>query len=88
MNATPLWTPSEDFLADANLRRFEAWLAEHRGVSFDDYEAFWKCSVEHVADFWEAVWQYFEVIAHTPYRAVLTGETMPDVRWFEGATLN
>ncbi len=88
MHTTPLWTPSDAFLAGSNLRRFEAWLTEHRGITFDDYEALWQWSVDHVSDFWEAVWQYFDVIAHTPYEAVLTGDTMPGMRWFEGATLN
>ena len=84
----PLWRPSRAFVDGSNLKHYERWLAAERGLSFDDYEALWRWSTDHVADFWESLWHYFDVRAHTPYEAVLAGAEMPDVRWFEGATLN
>ncbi len=52
------------------------------------YHELWQWSVEHTDAFWESIWQYFEVISHSEYSAVRSGGEMPDVRWFEGATLN
>lgn len=83
-----LWRPPDAFVAGANLKHFETWLADTKGLSFPDYEALWRWSTDHVADFWACLWDYFDIIAHTPYTSVLTGTEMPDVQWFEGATLN
>ncbi len=38
--------------------------------------------------FWAAVWNYFDVLGDRGPGPVLTGEVMPDVQWFTGATLN
>ena len=83
-----LWYPSDSFIAGSNLKHFEAWLVAEKGLAFDDYEALWQWSTENVADFWACLWDYFEIIAHAPYSAVLSGTEMPDVQWFDGATLN
>jgi Acetyl-coenzyme A synthetase N-terminus len=42
------------------------------------------------AEFWTAIWDYFEVLGdwdHDP-ALMLAGDVVPDVRWFRGATLN
>ncbi len=83
-----LWHPSSSFINKSNLKHFEQWLSAEKGLVFANYDALWRWSVEEVADFWEAIWQYFEIKSHQPYSSVLSGDTMPGVRWFEGATLN
>lgn len=83
-----LWRPSDAFIKQSNLKKFEQWLSAEKGLVFANYDALWRWSVEEVAAFWEAVWQYFEIKSHQPYASVLSGDSMPDVRWFEGATLN
>lgn len=83
-----LWRPSPDFIKNSNLKKFESWLHTEKGLSFENYDEIWKWSIEEVEDFWESVWQYFEIIAHAPYKKVLSGNIMPGVEWFEGATLN
>ena len=83
-----LWQPSKDFVAQSNLKKFETWLRQHKGLAFDDYAQLWEWSVRDVAGFWEAVWDYFEIIAHSPYKSVYSGDEMPGTHWFEGSTLN
>lgn len=83
-----LWKPSERFINESNLKRYEKWLEEHHGLSFSSYREMWEWSVKDVAGFWESLWDYFEIIYHSPYRQVLSSENMPGARWFEGATLN
>ena len=70
--------------------RFAEEVALRHGLAFDptDYAALGRWSVGDIAAFWAEVWRFFEVRAHTPYRAVLDGSPMPGTRWFEGATLN
>ena len=75
-------------MAENNLTQYRNWLRETRGLEFADYAALWHWSSTEISDFWESVWQYFRIIAHTPYEQVLSGTQMPEFRWFEGATLN
>ena len=85
-----LWEPDDKTVRDARITRFMNWLADGRGPRFDRYEPLWQWSVTHPAEFWVAIWDYFEVLGewdHDP-ASVLAGDTMPDVSWFPGATLN
>lgn len=83
-----LWRPSADFIAQSNLKKYEDWLLKEKGLSFKNYAALWQWSTERIADFWESVWQYFEVVAHQPYKTVISNEKTLEVQWFEGAALN
>jgi acetoacetyl-CoA synthetase len=87
-----LWTPSAERVEAATVTRFARWLRETRGVDLDpadgSYEALWRWSVDDVEGFWAAIWDFFEVQAHTPYERVLGSREMPGAKWFPGATLN
>ncbi|HEY2507182.1 MAG TPA: acetoacetate--CoA ligase [Streptosporangiaceae bacterium] len=54
------------------------------GISYHDL---WQWSVDDLAGFWSAVWDYFEVAGARGDGPVLRGQ-MPQVSWFEGSTLN
>ena len=82
-----LWEPDQQTVHDARVTRFIRWLAG-RGHHFDGYPDLWQWSVTQPGPFWAAVWDYFEVLGYRGPGPVLTGEVMPDVQWFTGATLN
>ena len=93
-----LWSPDEDTVANARVTRYIRWLAD-RGVDLAPpgsaaegpaaYQRLWQWSTEHPDAFWTSVWDYFDVLGDRPAGGpALTGTTMPDVRWFPGATLN
>ena len=63
-NSKLLWEPSVPFKNNSNLSKYIRWLANEKGLSFANYEALWKWSVEQEADFWESIWQYFKIISH------------------------
>ena len=83
-----LWKPSVEFIDQSNLKKYQDWLGEKNGLSFNSYEDLWQWSVDHVEDFWESLWGYFEIIHHSSYHTVLSSNEMPGAKWFEGATLN
>lgn len=83
-----LWEASAEMKAEANITKFMQWLATHKDKHFTNYEAVWQWSVTATADFWEAIWQYFEVSSSTPYTTVVEGQAMPHIRWFTGAKVN
>ncbi len=83
-----LWQPTQAFIDQSNLKHYEQWLLKEKGLSFASYAELWKWSTTEIADFWESIWQYFQVKSYTPYTEVLSGGEMPDTEWFKGATLN
>ena len=85
---TVLWTPPADVLETSRMGRFLTWSRAERGVDAADYAELWQWSVTDLPGFWRAVWDYFDVIAHTEPTATLPEATMPGARWFPGATLN
>jgi acetoacetyl-CoA synthetase len=76
-------------LPEPQIRRYERFLRETRGLVFDDYEALWRWSVSELDAFRLSLWDFFELRSATPFeRRALAEERMPGARWFEGATLN
>ncbi|MBE2197030.1 MAG: acetoacetate--CoA ligase [Anaerolinea sp.] len=83
-----LWAPTPAVKANANLTQYMNWLAQTRGLQFSDYPTLWRWSVTRIEDFWQSVWDYFDVRASQPPTAVLDERIMPGARWFSGAKLN
>jgi len=83
-----LWKPPEDWLRQANITAFTEWLGRTRDLQFADYPALHRWSVEHLEDFWAAIWEYFDVQSSSQYDHVLANHNMPGAQWFPGARLN
>jgi acetoacetyl-CoA synthetase len=64
------------------------WLAQNKKLSFSDYHDVWKWSVNNLEDFWESVWEYFDIIHDGAYRSVLSEKNTFNVSWFEGVKVN
>ncbi|MGW5725763.1 acetoacetate--CoA ligase [Nocardia beijingensis] len=82
----PQWVPTEADIAAARITDFARFVAERTGVRAADYHALWQWSVEDLAGFWHALWDYFELgdIAGE----VLASAQMPGAQWFPGTRLN
>ncbi len=83
-----LWTPSPERIERTRLHDYMRWLEREKGLAFSDYDTLWTWSVEHLEDFWESIWQYFDLHSSVPYERVLDSHKMPGAKWFEGARLN
>jgi acetoacetyl-CoA synthetase len=70
------------------IRLYQDWLRDRRGLAFASYDELWRWSIEHLPDFWQSVWDYFELHSPTPATSVLPDARMPGTRWFEGAQVN
>jgi acetoacetyl-CoA synthetase len=80
-------------LPEPQITRYERWLREHRGLSFDSYDALWRWSVDDLEGFWRSMWDFFDIQSPTPVGRVLAepevpGILMPGARWFEGTQVN
>jgi len=85
----PLWEPSPERMAKANMTRFIRLVNEKYGKSFRTYPELYDWSITEIADFWAAMWEFAEIRASQGYRRVVDDPTkMPGAKWFEGARLN
>ncbi|MFB7249025.1 acetoacetate--CoA ligase [Streptomyces populi] len=88
-NPSPLWQPTAEGIAQAQVTKFQAWAAERHGAPADGgYAALHRWSVDELDTFWKAVTEWFDVRFSTPYTRVLGDRAMPGAAWFPGGTLN
>ncbi|MEP7062402.1 MAG: acetoacetate--CoA ligase [Betaproteobacteria bacterium] len=86
MPNAPLWTPSAERIADANITHFARQVAP---AATHDYHALWQWSIDHIEPFWNAFWDFAGVIAATRgVRTLVDGDKMPGAHFFPDATLN
>ncbi|MBI4206082.1 MAG: acetoacetate--CoA ligase [Betaproteobacteria bacterium] len=84
----PLWQPSRERIAAANLTAFMRHVREQYGAA-EDYPQLFAWSIEDPERFWHAVWSFCGVIAATQGGVILVdGHKMPGARWFPEARLN
>jgi len=82
-----LWTPSPERVGRTRLTAFTRFAEERSGSSFENYAALWWWSATELEEFWQAIWDFFDVRSSAPPTAVLDERTMPGARWFPGARL-
>jgi len=70
------------------IRLYQNWLRDQRGLRFDNYHALWRWSVTDLDAFWQSIWDYFDMESPTPHTAVLAKNVMPGAVWFPGAKTN
>jgi acetoacetyl-CoA synthetase len=83
-----LWTPPSDVLETSRVGAFLRWLSACRGIDLAGHEELWRWSVEDLAGFWSAIWEFSGVIDHGSWTEVLSSREMPGTRWFAGARVN
>ena len=83
---TPVRGPAPPYIPQ--IRLYQHWLREQRGLEFDSYDALWRWSTTELDAFWQSVWDYFDLQSPTPHTAVLAKNTMPGAQWFPGAQVN
>ena len=75
----PLWTPSTDRVARANLTRFG------QGRPYADL---YEWSITKPLEFWDAMWEFGGVVGRKGSRVAVDMDRMPGARFFPDATLN
>ena len=85
---TPLWQPSPDRIAQANVTRFMAELEKRHGAKTGDFPALWRWSVDNSPEFWDLVWDFCGVIGEKGGRKLIDADRMPGAQFFPDAKLN
>ncbi|WP_295551828.1 acetoacetate--CoA ligase [Limnohabitans sp. Rim8] len=70
------------------IRLYQNWLRDERGLNFATYNDLWRWSVTELDTFWQSIWDYFDFQSPTLHTAVLANNVMPGAKWFPGAQTN
>ena len=70
------------------IRLYQDWLRDQRGLSFDSYHALWQWSVTEQDAFWQSIWDFEGMESPTPHTQALADARMPGAVWFPGAQVN
>jgi acetoacetyl-CoA synthetase len=79
---SPLWTPSPERSAKTELARFMKLAGK------SSYAELHRWSIEHSAEFWNAVWDFSAVRGEKGGEIVVDATRMPGAKWFPQARLN
>ena len=86
---TPLWTPSEERIRNANITRFIEYVNGKQGKKLKNYPDLLQWSMEDIPDFWARMWEFADIKASRGYDQVVDDwKKMPGAKWFSGARLN
>jgi acetoacetyl-CoA synthetase len=87
--SAPLWQPSPERIALAQVSAFARRLEDAHGVALPDQAALHRFSVQRPEPFWQAVFRDCGVLATQESPEVLAdGDRLPGARWFPGTRLN
>lgn len=84
-----LWQPTKEFTESSNMFDYARFLKREKGLELNNYQELWQWSVNHISEFWESIWQYYQVMHNGAYQYPLQKSAeMMDAKWFEGTQLN
>jgi acetoacetyl-CoA synthetase len=85
----PLWRPSADRVAGANLTKFIAAAREQWGADIGSFRDLYDWSIARPDEFWQSVWSFCGVVDEARGEvAIENRDRMPGARFFPAARLN
>lgn len=83
-----LWEPDAEAVAGTRIAEFARLIARRHGADVTSYQELWQWSVDEPGQFWQAVWDYFEMASDTAPGPALASAEMPGAQWFPQARIN
>ncbi len=85
----PLWTPPEKRRKQANITSFIDHVNREHHLKIASYSQLYNWSIEKIADFWAAMWDFGGIRASQSYTKVVDDlRKFPGTKWFVDAKLN
>ncbi len=83
-----LWEPSKELIKNSNLFAYEKFISKYYKYNFlRNYKKLLKWSVKNPKDFWNSIWEYFEVIGIKTDKFKLTKDLI-NSKFFVNSKLN
>ncbi len=86
--AKPLWTPSQQRIANANVTRFARRAIRDWKLGFNNYPGFQRWAIDSPEQFWRSVWEFCDVQGVPGERTLIDADKMRGAKWFPDARLN
>ncbi|KUG04938.1 acetoacetyl-coa synthetase [hydrocarbon metagenome] len=84
-----LWKPSEAYIQSTKIYEFLCHVNQKYALALKDYPSLYAWSVEHISEFWDTLWNFFDIIVSKPYTTPVKDlDKLPGAVWFPGAKLN
>jgi acetoacetyl-CoA synthetase len=84
-----LWNPPNERIKQANMTRFIEFVNNKYSLKIKSYFELYDWSIKNISAFWEAMWEFGEIIySHKYDRVVDDLKKFPGAKWFVGAKLN
>jgi acetoacetyl-CoA synthetase len=84
----PLWKPSRQRIAAANLTAFMRSASRRWDQDFTRYDALHRWSITRPEQFWTTLWDFAGVVGERGERVLADANRMPGAKWFPDARLN
>jgi acetoacetyl-CoA synthetase len=84
----PLWTPSPERIAAANLTRFMQFAAHRGHTGAHTYPGLYDWSITQPLAFWDAMWDFAGIRGDKGEQVAIGMDRMPGARFFPDAALN
>jgi acetoacetyl-CoA synthetase len=88
MTEPVLYRPSKERVRDAQITAFLRFIAARSGRELDDTRALHAYSVAEPGAFWDALWDFTDVVGEKGSIALADGDRMPGARFFPEARLS
>ncbi len=83
-----LWEPSKELIKNSNLFAYEKFISKYYKYNFSrSYKKLLKWSVKNPKDFWNSIWNYFEIIGAKTDKFKLTKDLI-NSKFFVNSKLN
>jgi acetoacetyl-CoA synthetase len=86
--AAPLWTPSPERVARANMTAFMRAVADEWKAPASTYAELYQFSIDRPDAFWKSMWRFANIRGRMGDRVIADFDRMPGARFFPDATLN
>ena len=84
-----IWEPSEQFIESSNITSFINRVNGELSTKLSNYEELYKWSLKDPANFWQLLWEFFEIKTSMPPSEIMTpGEKIYETKWAKGSKLN
>lgn len=83
-----VWTPTSAQIESTRIHHFTEWVNERHELDLRTYQDLWWWSVDHLAEFWDGVVDYFDILYEGHQHPVIEDESMPGAVWFPRMRLN
>ncbi|WP_013322700.1 acetoacetate--CoA ligase [Gloeothece verrucosa] len=85
----PIWQPQLERIKNSNMTAFIHKFSQRYNRHFNNYAQLHQWSVEHLEDFWLAIWDDAEIIAsQTGEQVLIPNNSIEKAAWFPDARLN